>query len=538
MKVCVVGAGICGLVALKSCLEEKLEVVCFDKTESIGGLWRFRETDVDGLPSVMKQTVIDTSKEMSALSDFPPSQDYANFMHNTSVVRYFTEYAEHFDLMRNIRFGHEVLRATPHDDDSGKWDVQYKDNKNGKVSQETFDAMMVCSGHHTFPNWPSFEGQDSFEGQMLHTHSYKYNRDFHDKRVLVVGVGNSGTDVTVEMSGVAKNVYWSTRRGVWVVSRCSDNGLPWDLVYSKRYLNFLMTKVLPWDTANSYFEKKATQRMDHTLYNLKPKHRFFQQHVTVGDNIPNAVLAGKVTVKGNVHHFTKHGVVFEDDDTEYPLDVAIFATGYTMRLDFLPDEVITVKQNTADLYRMVFPPNRRTLAVIGFVQPNGAIFPIAEMQSRWAVRVFTGKQSLPSNEEMRTEIEERRSQLRKQFVNTQRHTVECGYIDYMDELAELVGAKPSLLSLAFTDPKLWYACVFGPCLSYQYRIRGPHPWAGARRAILGVDQRMRTPLSTRHKHPGNSSSSTADSSSSSSFSLLMIGLAFVIFLASIVFLFY
>jgi len=79
-----------------------------------------------------------------------------------------------------------------------------------------------------------------------------------------------------------------------------------------------------------------------------------------------------------------------------PPVLQVFATGYSFSFPFLASHVVSVSENKASLYKYVFPPelDRPTLAVIGLVQPLGAIMPIAEMQARWATRVFKGEQLL------------------------------------------------------------------------------------------------------------------------------------------------
>ena len=70
----------------------------------------------------------------------------------------------------------------------------------------------------------------------------------------------------------------------------------------------------------------------------------------------------------------------------------VFATGYKFSFPFLASHVVSVSENKASLYKYVFPPelDLPTLAIIGLVQPLGAIMPISEMQARWATRVFKG----------------------------------------------------------------------------------------------------------------------------------------------------
>lgn len=83
------------------------------------------------------------------------------------------------------------------------------------------------------------------------------------------------------------------------------------------------------------------------------------------------------------------------------------------------------------------------------------------------------------------------------YVTSQRHTIQVDYISYMDEIAELVGVQPNIPRMLLTDPRLGMNVLFGPCTPYQYRLRGPGKWAGARQAILTQWERMAQPMQTR-----------------------------------------
>lgn len=97
-------------------------------------------------------------------------------------------------------------------------------------------------------------------------------------------------------------------------------------------------------------------------------------------------------IKGNVKEFTETAAIFEDGTREDNIDAVIFATGYSFDFPFLEDSVRVVK-NKISLYKRVFPPDleKPTLAIIGLIQPLGAIMPISELQGRWATQVFKGK---------------------------------------------------------------------------------------------------------------------------------------------------
>ncbi|KAI4579742.1 hypothetical protein MJT46_001110 [Ovis ammon polii x Ovis aries] len=509
-RIAVIGAGVSGLTSIKCCLEEGLEPLCFERSHDIGGLWRFQEEPEEGRASIYKSVIINTSKEMMCFSDYPIPDHYPNFMHNSQVLEYFRMYAKEFDLLKYIRFKTTVcsVKKQPDFPTSGQWEVVTESE--GKKEVYVFDGVMVCTGHHTYAHLPleSFPGIEKFKGQYFHSRDYKNPDSLTGKRVIIIGIGNSGGDLAVEISHRAKQVFLSTRKGAWILNRVGDCGYPFDTILSSRF-NHLLKKITGESAANAYLEKKINQRFNHEMFGLKPKHRVFSQHPTVNDDLPNRIISGFVKVKTNVKEFTETAAIFEDGSREDDIDVVIFATGYSFAFPFLEDSVKVVK-NKISLYKKVFPPNleKPTLAIIGLIQPLGAIMPISELQGRWATQVFKGLKTLPPQSEMMTEIAKVQEDMAKQYVESQRHTIQGDYIDTMDELADLVGVKPNLLSLAFTDPKLAFQLFWGPCTPIQYRLQGPGKWDGARKVILTTQDRIKKPLMTRIVETDNSNTST------------------------------
>ncbi|KAM4651733.1 flavin-containing monooxygenase 5-like isoform 1-T3 [Discoglossus pictus] len=508
-KIAVIGAGASGLVAIKSCLEEGLEPTCFERSDGIGGLWRFKEDPEDGRASIYKSVIINTSKEMMCYSDFPIPDDYPNFMHNSKIFHYFKMYAEHFQLTKYINFKTSVCSIKKRVDfaKTGQWDVVTE--KEGKQETAIFDGVLVCTGHHTNAYVPldSFPGIEKFKGQYFHSRDYKGPEPFKGKRVIVIGIGNSGGDIAVELSRTADQVFLSTRRGSWILNRVADYGYPLDMLGLTRFFNTLK-HALPMSLVNWAGETKMNKRFDHTNYGLKPKHRLFSQHPMVNDDLPNRIIAGTVLVKANVKRFTETDAIFEDGTVEKNIDVVVFATGYSFEFPFCED--LRVRNNQVSLYKYIFLPEleKQTLAVIGLIQPLGAIMPISETQARLATRVFKGENLLPSASAMKEDIEQKKEEMKKRYVCSHRHTIQVDYLEYMDEIASLAGIKPDLWSLFLTDPKLGWHVYFGPCTPYQYRLTGPGKWPGARKAILTQWQRTLKPTRTRIIDEVNSSNST------------------------------
>ncbi|XP_047695655.1 dimethylaniline monooxygenase [N-oxide-forming] 4 isoform X1 [Prionailurus viverrinus] len=497
-RVAVIGAGVSGLSSIKCCLDEDLEPTCFERSNDIGGLWKFTETSKDGMTRVYRSLVTNVCKEMSCYSDFPFQEDYPNYMNQGKFWDYLQEFAEHFDLLKYIRFRTTVCSVTKRPDfsETGQWDVVTETE--GKWDRGVFDAVMVCTGHFLNPHLPleSFPGIHKFKGQILHSQEYKSPEGFQGKRVLVIGLGNTGGDVAVELSRTAAQVLLSTRTGAWVIHRCSNGGYPYNMVITRRYLNF-MAQVLPSCVLNWIQERQMNKRFNHENYGLsitkgrKPK-------FIVNDELPICILCGTVTMKTSVKEFTETSAAFEDGTVEENLDVVIFTTGYTFSFPFLEEPLKSLCTKKIFLYKQVFPSNleRATLAIIGLISLKGSILSGTELQARWATRVFKGLCKIPPSPKLMAEAT-KKEQLIERGVMKDISKDKLEYITYMDDIAACIGTKPSVPFLFLKDPRLAWEVFFGPCTPYQYRLKGPGKWDGARNAILTQWDRTLKPLKTR-----------------------------------------
>ncbi|XP_045154037.1 putative dimethylaniline monooxygenase [N-oxide-forming] 6 isoform X4 [Echinops telfairi] len=434
-RVAIIGAGVSGLASIRCCLEEGLEPTCFERGSDVGGLWKF-------------STVVTSIKKCPSF-----------------LV-------------------------------TGQWDIVVE--KDGNQESIIFDAVMICSGHHVYPNLPtnSFPGLEKFQGSYLHSRDYKGPEVFRGKRVLVIGLGNSGSDIAVELSRLAAQVMISTRSGSWVMSRVWDDGYPWDMVYVTRFASFLRN-ILPPFVSDWLYVKKMNTWFKHENYGLVPLNGPLRKEPVFNDELPSRILCGAVSIKPNVKQFTETSAVFEDGTVFEAIDSIIFATGYDYAYPFLDDSVIKSRNNEVTLFKGVFPPQlgTPTLAVIGLVQSLGAAIPTADLQARWAAKVFAGSCILPSAKEMMDDIDEKMGKKLKWFGQSQ--TLQTDYITYMDELGSFIGTKPNIPWLFLTDPQLALEVYFGPCSPYQFRLMGPGKWDGARNAILTQWDRTVKPTRTR-----------------------------------------
>ncbi|NXV43785.1 FMO1 monooxygenase, partial [Uria aalge] len=503
MRVAVVGAGVSGLTATKCCLDEGLKPTCFEQSRDIGGLWRYTEHVEAGRPSLYPSVISNTSKEMSAFSDFPYPEDFPVFLPNAQLLDYLRRYAERFCLREHIRFGTTVVSIQKRPDfaTTGQWDVVTE--ADGKQTSHVFDAVMVCSGNFSEPSLPlrCFPGIEKFQGQYFHSRQYKHPDVFQGKRVLVVGMGNSGVDIAVEASRVATKVTVCTGRGAWVFSCVFDHGYPWDMVFNTRLMS-LIRNSLPGPLLWGLINYRVNQWFKHENYGLQPEQRYSLP--VLNNELPSYILTGRITIKPGMKEFKDNSVVFHNCPEEEPIDIIVFCTGYNVSFPFLEEAVVNVENKHASLYKYVFPTHlqRPTLAVLGLIKSLGAIMPVTEMQARWVTRVFKGRRANVSSPMYQNTVQT------GHILSSPRpktdFTLKTDCLVYVDKLASFIGAKPSLLGLLCRDPRLVLSIFFGPCTPYQYRLGGPGRWEGARQAIL--TQWHRTLKPTRTRVPAGSSS--------------------------------
>ncbi|XP_048213336.1 dimethylaniline monooxygenase [N-oxide-forming] 4 isoform X2 [Perognathus longimembris pacificus] len=456
------------------------------------------EVSKDGMTKVYKSVITNVCKEMSCYSDFPFQEDYPNFMNQEKFWNYLQEFVEHFGLLKYIRFKTTVCSVTkcPDYSETGQWDVVTETE--GKQDRAVFDAVMVCTGRFLNPNLPleSFPGIHEFKGQILHSQEYRTPDAFRGKRILVIGLGNTGGDIAVELSRTAAQVFLSTRTGTWVISRISDWGYPFNMMFLRRWQSFIK-KVLPVSFQSWMQERMMNKRFNHEDYGLsiaKGKPPKF----IVNDELPACLLCGTVTMKTSVKDFTETSVIFEDGTVEANIDAVVFSTGYIFAVPFLEEPLKSLCTKQIFLYKQVFPSNleRATLAIIGHISLTGSILAGTELQARWATRVFKGLCKIPPPQKLMAEAT-KMEQLIKRGVMKDPSQSKSDYISYMDEIATCIGSKPNIPFLFLTDPRLSWEVFFGPCTPYQYRLMGPGKWNGARNAILTQWDRTLKPLKTR-----------------------------------------
>ena len=156
------------------------------------------------------------------------------------MQQYLKSYAEVFDIRRFIQTNTRVMKVVRNGDDT-KWIVHLLQDEEVKTSME-FDKVAVCVGAWVHPKLPHFEGQDIFEGKVIHSRAFKNPKDFAGKRVVVLGLGNTAADTSTTLVNHASRIYLAHRRGANLVS---DSVLrEWHMRTDVcRYLEWLMASL-------------------------------------------------------------------------------------------------------------------------------------------------------------------------------------------------------------------------------------------------------------------------------------------------------
>ena len=363
MTTCVVGAGAAGLAAARHLKAAAIPFEIVEREREVGGLW---DASLPYSP-VYHSTRLISSKPLTEFPDFPMPRAYPDYPDHTQALAYLRAYARNFDLYQHIRFGQTVQRAERLEGEG--WRVTFGDG-----GTRPFSGLIVAAGIHWVPSLPEVPGR--FEGEVIHSCGYKSPEIFRDRRVLVVGAGNSGCDIAAEASRHASRTFLSVRRGYWYVPKYAF-GWPIDQVGE------LSLKLrLPLSVRRALNQLVLTAVVGRPeRYGLpRPDHRLLESHPIVNSQILLALLRGDVQPKPDLMALRDGEVVFRDGSSER-IDLIVFATGYRVTFPFLEPRDVNAPDGRPGFYLHVFHPTRDDLFILGMIQPDSGVWPLMHLQA-------------------------------------------------------------------------------------------------------------------------------------------------------------
>jgi cation diffusion facilitator CzcD-associated flavoprotein CzcO len=314
----IVGGGAAGLSTAGALKRRGYAAVVLERDGIIGGTWARRYDRLH----------LHTARPWSGLAHYPIPRSYPRYPSKDQFARYLQEYAAHFRL--NVRTGCPVTRVAPAEHTPRpRWQVE--------SACGTWRPLVVvlATGHYDVPQQPAWPGQDTYTGRLIHSAEYRTGRDYAGRRVLVIGIGNSGAEVAADLAEQgAACVAISVRTPPFIVPR-DRFGLPIQLT------GLLMSRLpLPPGVLDRISRSVARQALgDLRPYGLGPATRFpytHQQVPCIDVGFVRELKAGRVAVRPNVAAFTPGGVVYVDGQEE-AFDAVIAATGFRTALPGLLD---------------------------------------------------------------------------------------------------------------------------------------------------------------------------------------------------------
>jgi cation diffusion facilitator CzcD-associated flavoprotein CzcO len=414
----VVGAGPSGLAALHRLHELGLPVEGVEQADDVGGNWYFGSAH----SSVAASTHLISSKRLTEFPDYRMPREYPHYPSHHQAWDYLRSYAHHFNLYPLIRFGRRVERITRTGED---WTVQLA----GEADSRTYSGVIIANGHHWHPRRPAWAAD--FAGELIHAHDYKTPDVLRGKRVLVVGAGNSGCDIAVESALHATSTVLSMRRGYYFLPKylCGaplDRG--GDLLHRWRLPRWLRDRISEWLL---YVAAGPPER-----YGLpRPDHRLFETHPIVNSLLPYFVGHNRIQIAPDVTRVQENEVQFTDGRSE-EFDLIVLATGYHVSFPFLASSVLDGDQAIDKLYLNAFVNDQPNLFVSGLFQPNGAIWPLSDLQSQLIARLIIARdRRLKVAEEFDHQRRRAHSSTQdRHYLDTPRHRLEVDYHHYKEIL--------------------------------------------------------------------------------------------------------
>lgn len=427
IHVAVIGAGPSGLAAAKNCLQQGLKVTLFEKNDQVGGNWVFNSKT--GHSSVYENTHIISSRYWSEYEDFPMPDDYPDYPNHRQLQAYFHSYAAHFEVLPVVRFNTEVkqVKRTP----QGQWELTFTNDQGDQ--KQIFSHLMVANGHHWNPKYPDYPG--GFEGRLMHSHDFKGVDDsWRNKKVLVIGAGNSACDVAVESARVAGTVALSMRSPQWFLPKFMF-GVPTDELGSRMPLwvpVWLRQRLLTWLVRLLQGDYKKR-------YNLpKPEKPLLSQHPTVNSDLLDYIRHGRISPRPAISRYHETGVEFADGKAEN-FDIIVACTGFRISFPFFNADLIDFEHHQrTPLYLKMMHEHYQNLYFIGLFQPLGCIWPLADYQARLAVAEIQQQYQRPGD--MAAAIQHEIEHPHLPFESGGRHSTEVDYQCFRRDLARQLKA--------------------------------------------------------------------------------------------------
>lgn len=234
-KVIIIGAGPCGLSQLQAFAtakangEEIPEVVCYEKQDDWSGLWNYTwRTGTDEFGELVHGSMYrylwsNGPKECLEFADYTFEEHFgrpiASYPPRAVLRDYISGRVEKSGVRQWCRFNH-VVREVEYDQDSGRFRVEVLDLQANETFADEADHVVCATGHFSVPNVPEFDGVETYNGRVLHSHDFRDAREFTDQDLLIIGTSYSAEDI-------ASQCHKYGAKSITISHRTAPTGFHW-----------------------------------------------------------------------------------------------------------------------------------------------------------------------------------------------------------------------------------------------------------------------------------------------------------------------
>ncbi|MFI6778133.1 flavin-containing monooxygenase [Nocardia sp. NPDC050412] len=351
--VAIVGAGPAGLSMARMLRHYGVEYDQFERHSDVGGIW---DIDNPGTPMYESAHFI-SSRDLSGFYDFPMPKYFGDYPSRPQILAYTRSFADTFDLRQAISFDTAVVAATPEGD---HWVLTLADGQ-----QRRYRGVICATGTNWSPRIPTHPG--TFDGEVRHAVTHRRASEFAGKRVLVVGLGNSGADIACDAAQAADAAFISVRRGYHIIPK-HVFGVPADKFDDTSF------------TIPRWLERPVVTALlrlivgDVTRWGLpKPDHKLLESHPLLNSQLLHHLQHADIAVKPDIERFDGPDVVFTDGSRE-KIDLVLYATGYEMRIPFVNADLFAWNGDRPAQYLTAFNREHRNLFTLGYLETNSSAY--------------------------------------------------------------------------------------------------------------------------------------------------------------------
>ncbi|PTB44171.1 hypothetical protein M441DRAFT_186554 [Trichoderma asperellum CBS 433.97] len=511
-KVAVIGLGAGGIVAVKNLLEEGFDVVGFERSSYIGGLWHFNEDE--NTLSVLESTTTNISIDRGTFTDFPFPAGTPIHCAAKLVEDYLEAYASHFNLRPHFRLSTTVRSVSREDEGEGRWRLDFE----GRPS-EWFDKVVVATGPHIKPVIPEFEGADLFTGRLIHSKSFKKPEAFDGQKVVVVGLGNSGGDIVDALIGHASHISLSHNGGAVIMpSLVNGVSVADSISYRSLYLGGLVSALFPkqserlFDEAVHSISRDAFGELDPS-WGLDPTRSLKTANVVLSDTLIANFRSKAVKPIVGIRRFIGGRKMELTSGEVIEADAVICCTGYNNDFSLLEKEFDPASNPSPSwvnapgsknrpcprLYQNVFSLKAPdSLAFLSCVFLLHGAFCLVDIASMCIAQVWSGRASLPPAPEMQRWMDRHEKMLCRaaQTGPVLPASVPAGdWLTWADKTAGM-GAAEHLgwgwkgWRFWWRERGLWRLVMDGPSTAAFWRLFPGRRkcWDGARAEIIRINE--------------------------------------------------